>query len=286
MKPYTEQSYYELLEVPVTASGEEIRAAYQRAIQLYDADSVALYPVGDPTRVEELRQLLAEAVEVLSDPARRARYDQGLGSGNGVATVHRLEVEPSRAADLPPIAHGDASAWPTFLPRAQPAAISVTTELPAPAPAAMASAEEEGVASAGSGRSPVFRRALQSAPVLAQESAIADAESTLAQIHAQVAHRSREPRARGMEVSPDAVFNGELLRQIRKTKGMTVQVLADRTRISSRHLENVEADRYDALPATVYLRGMLMSIARELGLDALRVSKGYLALVEKQSGRR
>jgi hypothetical protein len=29
-----------------------------------------------------------------------------------------------------------------------------------------------------------------------------------------------------------------------------------------------------------------MSIARELGLDPLRVSKGYLALVEKQLGRR
>jgi cytoskeletal protein RodZ len=56
-------------------------------------------------------------------------------------------------------------------------------------------------------------------------------------------------------------------------------MLADRTRISSRHVENIEADRYDGLPAAVYLRGMLMSIARELGLDPLRVSRSYMTLV-------
>jgi cytoskeletal protein RodZ len=57
-----------------------------------------------------------------------------------------------------------------------------------------------------------------------------------------------------------------------------VQV-SERTRISVRHLENVEADRYDALPATVYLRGMVMNLARELKLDPIRVARSYLALV-------
>ena len=122
--------------------------------------------------------------------------------------------------------------------------------------------------------------------MLAQEAAIADAESALALVQAQVAQRTREPRPRGIDIPPDAVFNGELLRHVRKARGMSVQVLAERTRISPRHIENLEADRYDALPATVYLRGIVMNIARELGLDPLRVSKGYLALVEKQIGRR
>jgi cytoskeletal protein RodZ len=50
-------------------------------------------------------------------------------------------------------------------------------------------------------------------------------------------------------------------------------------------LENVEADRYAALPAPVYLRGILMSLARELGLDGIKVSKSYLALVEASKGK-
>jgi cytoskeletal protein RodZ len=63
-------------------------------------------------------------------------------------------------------------------------------------------------------------------------------------------------------------------------RGLTLLQLGERTRIGVKHLENVEADRYDALPAAVYLRGILMSVARELGLDGLRVSKSYLAFVE------
>ncbi len=79
------------------------------------------------------------------------------------------------------------------------------------------------------------------------------------------------------------MFNGELLRQVREGKGLSLQLVSDRTRISKSHLENVEADRYEALPAPVYLRGILVSLARELGLDPVRVSKAYLALAGEKS---
>jgi len=130
------------------------------------------------------------------------------------------------------------------------------------------------------------RKPLDEAPQLAEASAIASAESALALARHQVSSRPpREVRPRPVEIPPDAEFNGELLRQVRKSKGLSVAQLADRTRISSRHLENLEADRYDTLPPTVYLRGMLMSVSRELGLDSLRVAKSYLGLVEKQLGK-
>ncbi len=117
-------------------------------------------------------------------------------------------------------------------------------------------------------------RALEQAPPLAQESA---------QVSLQVGSRApREVRPRSVDIPSDAEFNGELLRQVRKSRGFSLAQVADRTRITLRHLENVEADRYDALPPTVYLRGILMSLARELGLDSLRVSRSYLSLVDKQ----
>jgi ribosome-binding protein aMBF1 (putative translation factor) len=117
--------------------------------------------------------------------------------------------------------------------------------------------------------------------VLAQDSAIATAESALAQVAARV----RESRPRGIDIPPDADFNGELLRRVREARGLNLQQLADRTRISVRHLENVEADRYASLPTTVYLRGILMNLARELGLDPLRVSKSYLGLSSEKAGK-
>lgn len=89
-----------------------------------------------------------------------------------------------------------------------------------------------------------------------------------------------ESRPRPYEVPPDVEFNGDLLRQVRMARGLSLAQLAERTRIGLKHLENVEGDRYDALPAGVYLRGILMNLARELGLDGLRVSKSYLTFVE------
>jgi cytoskeletal protein RodZ len=83
------------------------------------------------------------------------------------------------------------------------------------------------------------------------------------------------------ELPPDVEFNGELLRQVREARGLTLQQVAERTRIGRAHLERVEADRYADLPPSVYLRGILVSLARELKLDATRVSKSYLLLAAR-----
>jgi hypothetical protein len=92
--------------------------------------------------------------------------------------------------------------------------------------------------------------------------------------------RSRESRQR-LDIPADAEFNGELLRLVRESHGLSLQQVAERTRITRIHLENVEADRYDRLPATVYLRGILVNLARELRLDPARVSKTYLLAAQR-----
>lgn len=87
-------------------------------------------------------------------------------------------------------------------------------------------------------------------------------------------------RSKPYEVPAGVEFNGDLLRQVRMARGLSLLQVAERTRIGVRHLENLENDRYEQLPVAVYLRGMLMSLARELGLDGIRVSKSYLTFVE------
>jgi helix-turn-helix protein len=96
--------------------------------------------------------------------------------------------------------------------------------------------------------------------------------------------RHREGKVR-LELPSDAEFNGELLRRVRESYGLSLQQVAERTRITRIHLENVEADRYDHLPATVYLRGILVNLARELRLDPARVSKTYLLAAQRSHGR-
>src|SRR4051794_24504828 len=79
MKPYQEQNYYELLEVPPSASASEIRAAYERAVETYSADSVAIYALESPAQADELREKLREAMEILTDQGLRGDYDRMLG---------------------------------------------------------------------------------------------------------------------------------------------------------------------------------------------------------------
>ena len=50
MKPFEMQSYYELLEVPVSATSAQIKDAYERLVQQYGDEQVALYGLAEPAQ--------------------------------------------------------------------------------------------------------------------------------------------------------------------------------------------------------------------------------------------
>ena len=56
-------------------------------------------------------------------------------------------------------------------------------------------------------------------------------------------------------------LSGEMLRRAREARAVTVAQLAERTKITRHHIENVEGDRFRMLPAPVYLRGIVLSMA-------------------------
>src|SRR2546423_7825629 len=69
----TKRDYYEILGVARTADGEEVKRAYRRLAMKYHPDRNN----GDGKAEAELRfKECAEAYEVLSDDAKRKRYDQ------------------------------------------------------------------------------------------------------------------------------------------------------------------------------------------------------------------
>src|SRR3712207_4642687 len=78
------RDYYEVLEVGKTATADEIKKAYRKKAIQYHPDKNP----GDKTAEEKFKEA-AEAYDVLSNPDKRARYDQfghaGLGgaAGNG-----------------------------------------------------------------------------------------------------------------------------------------------------------------------------------------------------------
>ena len=75
------RDYYEVLGVSRTADGEEIKRTYRRLAMKYHPDRNN----GDGKAEAEIKfKECSEAYEVLSDPARRARYDQ-FGHQGGAA---------------------------------------------------------------------------------------------------------------------------------------------------------------------------------------------------------
>lgn len=189
MKRFSEQTHYEILELPRDAKAEQIERAYRVARATYAADSLATYSVYDESELGALRERIELAYAVLSDAERRSAYDASLGANP------RVEL-------------------------------------------ALSFADEE-------------EQALENAPEI-----------------------------RGFEESADdGPWGGARLRRWRIARGIELDRIASTTKVSVSYLRSLEEERFDALPATVYVRGFLTAYARVVGLDADRVVPQYMERV-------
>ncbi len=73
---------------------------------------------------------------------------------------------------------------------------------------------------------------------------------------------------------------GETLRKERESRGITLDTVVASTKISSRHLQFVEENRFDQLPGGVFNKGIIRNYARMLGLDEEEWLKRYLAATQ------
>jgi flagellar biosynthesis protein FlhG len=76
-------------------------------------------------------------------------------------------------------------------------------------------------------------------------------------------------------------FTGDLLKQLREARSIELLDISQRTKISIAHLRAIEEERWDAMPAPVYLRGFLVEFARFLRLDVGQVTRTFMARASK-----
>ena len=74
-----------------------------------------------------------------------------------------------------------------------------------------------------------------------------------------------------------ATFNGRILRQIRESLKVNLHDIAQATRIPIKQLENIEMERFSALPPRTYSRGFVANYAKYLSLDYKKVVDDYMA---------
>lgn len=207
MKPLSEQTHYEILEIDRDASADEVERAYRLARATYGEESLATYSLLGEDEGRALRDRLELAYEVLSDPTARHHYDVTLGEGGDDA---RGGLEP-----LLLIGEEELAAH-------------------APAPAELPRRFE--------------------------------------------GFDDDEPEG--------APWDGARLRRARLARGAEIEEVAGITKINPSYLRFLEDESFEALPASVYVRGFVAAYARCLGLDAGDVSVSYMERVYEQRGER
>ena len=60
---------------------------------------------------------------------------------------------------------------------------------------------------------------------------------------------------------------GEFFKQVRETKGLTLEEVALKTRIQPDYLKALEEENYAKLPDQVFAKGFVRTYARSMGLD-------------------
>ena len=68
---------------------------------------------------------------------------------------------------------------------------------------------------------------------------------------------------------------GATLREAREAAGYSIADVAERLRLSRHLVENLEAERFELFPVSVFLRGYLTSYARLLGIDSEPLIEAY-----------
>ena len=142
---------------------------------------------------------------------------------------------------------------------------------------------------------PALRRSYDAARAgeLPEEEEYGDEPVVLAPLSDGLAQPLAEPRSRIVptfdqmddvtetESGEEAVWDGPRLRRARLLRGVEVEDVAAVTKIGPAYLRSLEEDRFDDLPAVVYVRGFVAAYARFLGLDANAVARSYAQRFEE-----
>jgi curved DNA-binding protein CbpA len=288
--------FYELLGIDPAARPEQVRGAYQTRLgELVRRMRQAKKAGADITVLEAQERTLREAMQVLSDPVRRRRYD---AFRQAVASEALEGDEPLDGDKLWAVAR-DALVDPAAVAAMQ--VLSRLTTLPVGAPFAKAPpipARRYGPALADDVM-PEFtdpRAPRNPIPGLGIQPPATDQPPVRGEAGLREAERDEPELPDDEDAPPRAVdelerlqtrfgYDGRFLRGVREHRGMTIESVSEATKISVRYLRAIEENAYDSLPASTFVRGYIREFARVLTLPAPDAAvDGFMALFSHHRG--
>jgi len=270
-----EQNFYEILEVKRDASPAEVRSAYMRARSSWKKDNVAFYSIFSEADTERLLRRIEEAYQTLSHPERRREYDQKVGiapvppadrsGATGIfgGSGRNKKSDPFDDGTEAPMELNGTESDLLIPPSTDfaPAPLLVSANFPTEPESGEARKQ---LPESMSRRSPLLESIARGA--MENDSARTASEDT--------------PSAGAPPALPfDEEWRGQTLRRARETQGITIEELASHTKISRIYINAIEEEHFEKLPAPVFLRGFLITIARRLKLPQEQVSSAWMKRV-------
>lgn len=292
------QSYYEILDVKPDASQSEIRQAYLRTKAAYSKDSAALYSIFDEHETRKVLESIEQAYLVLSSPEKRKEYDRIHGflkssddrfSAPTKTSAHSFSFAKATADNVDPAqqaaqavfgagASEFASARAVGAPENAPTAEAQQTSNTRISSATPATAHENystprTLAEHNSAGPPIEEYSTR---------AFSTSENRLGIVRRIDLSKPFEKNP-SMEdsITSETEFRGEFFRRVREYKCISVEEMAEFTKISRTYLNCIESEEFESLPAPAYLRGFVSQIAKALKVPHDKAAQAYMEHYKK-----
>lgn len=239
--PLKPVNYYEILELPTSATRLQVREAYIRLKSMYSANSQVLYSLISEDDARRSIESIDEAYRVLDDELLRRRYDASIGIDSAASFTSEERADAFSSFD----STGSADK------RAVEIARSIKAE------------EQERLDanlvedSLWQSKEPLKRRSFATS---ASESA------RLRRFSAKAFDEENKERAREL-IENSQVFDGGFFRRLREVYSASQEEIQDKTKISLQYIKAIESDDYRCLPSLVYIKGFLRCYLQYLGLE-------------------
>ncbi len=299
-------NYYEILEVAYDAPQHEVHKAYTRAKATYASDNPALYSMFTVDEARDLLKLIEEAYSVLGNHGLRRNYDELLRKGGGAprklanvsapAPVPTSNVEADHNAlpdfmvpdpsipgsiDQPAGFAPPPSSSPYMEPQSHIAPVTHATPPPASATPASTPPLMDPIHAAATGKR-------ESILVTNAEFTVRKRESTMPLMPPDTGRcplgTYKIDEAMEQEIAERDEFDGPFIQKVRVYKGVSLEKLSVASRIGKTYLIALESNDFKNLPAPVFLRGFLVQMGKQLGIDENKVVTSYMNLA-KASGK-
>ncbi|MBL7664776.1 MAG: helix-turn-helix domain-containing protein [Bacteriovoracaceae bacterium] len=237
------RNYYEILEVPFSCTQEEINQAYNRAKNSYSGDSAALYSLMTESECSEMLGLIDEAFSILGDPDKRLMYDKARGFDKARQSDDKL-----RKAALEEKLSGLSRSTDSMLNHEKNIVTASRNQM---------TKEEFDYENKREGK------------------------TTRAEAYKKFSLDFSSDKGFEQEIENATEFSGEFLKKIREYKKVTIERMAEMTKVSKTHLRNIEDEATDKLPAIAYIRGFVFQYAKCLKLNPDMVANSYSNRLKK-----